>query len=68
MRILFAAVAAILLTGCSDSPAPVKKAESVPQERSILTATAREMQSFLLAHLEAKGAYFETAILKRKKT
>jgi len=30
MRILFAAAAAILLTGCSDSPAPVKKAEPPP--------------------------------------
>jgi hypothetical protein len=30
MRILFAAAAAILLTGCSESPAPVKKAEPAP--------------------------------------
>jgi hypothetical protein len=46
----------------------LKKAGSVPQQRTILTATTRELQAFLLAHLETKGAYFETAILKRRKT
>jgi hypothetical protein len=43
----------------------LKKGTSVPQERSILTGSAPELQAFLLAHLETQGAYFEPATLRR---
>jgi hypothetical protein len=45
----------------------LKKNDSVPQERSILTANTQELQTFLKAHLETQGAYFDPTILRRGK-
>ncbi|MCE9642262.1 MAG: hypothetical protein K8S22_19245 [Betaproteobacteria bacterium] len=46
----------------------LRKNDAVPQKRSILTANAQELQSFLIAHLDTRGAYFEPATLRRRKT